>query len=422
MPPNDSRSLLQFAVTPRFEVFYALRVLGQEGEFASRWRRQTKRALPTSFQGIAKRVAPRPMMWPLLADSLRDATPGPTFSEMLETIASLDDATFQRAVMSGVFRSERVVDELITGHQSLRNAVEAETGKGIRLLGLMGLHPFHRSSVAVGAFTRIVSEPAKYRADLSNTLEIFWASAFSDDWKILEPRMKQRVVAMEETLRNSSLSAFSRDARFPVIFDDRKKIISTGHVAPMFRYRDLRDIHVIPSAFNDSQFWGAYADSSGSLRLYFPIFDPELLETATIRTGHPRTAVDTEAADPALIFRALGDTTRYAMACVLARSPRTSVGLAKEFGVSKATISHHVQVLRNAGLLQERVTDRGVVLSLDRQALEELARGATRAMFASDHPPVIKRSRHEPRKRKSASERKESESSSPGEQNELRIS
>ena len=423
MPPAASpRSLLQFAVTPRFEVFYGLRVLSQKGEFADRWRRQTERALPRSFRAIAKRVAPRPMMWPLLADSLRNAKPCPTFSEMLETIASLDDASFQRAVMSGVFRSERDVDELITGRQSLRDTVEAESGKGSRLLGLMGLHPFHRSSTAAGAFSRIVAEPAQYRADLSKTLEIFWASAFSDDWKILEPRMKRRVAVMEETLRNSSLSAFSRDVRLPVVFDDRKKIISTGHAAPMFRYRDLRDIHVIPSAFNDSQFWGAYADSSGSLRLYFPIFDPELLETATIRAEHPRAPVDTEAADPALIFRALGDTTRYAMACVLAQSPRTSVGLAKEFGVSKATISHHVQVLRNAGLLLEKVTDRGVVLTLDRHALEELASGATRAMFASDHPPVIKRSRREPRKRKSAGERKELESSSPGEQNELRIS
>jgi DNA-binding transcriptional ArsR family regulator len=355
------------------------------------------------------------MMWPLLADLLRDAKSGPTFSEMLETIASFDDATFQRAVMGGVFRSERIVDELIAGRQSLRDAVLAESGTGNRLLSLMGLYPFRQSSRAAGAFTRIVSDPANYRTDLSNALEIFWDSAFSDDWKALEPHMKRRVEAMEEALGNNPLSAFSRDLKLPVIFDDRKKIISAGDAAPMFRYRDLRDIYVIPSAFNDLRFWGAYADSAGSLRLYFPVFDPELLETATIRTEHPRIPVDTEGADPALIFRALGDTTRYAMACILARSPRTSVGLAKEFGVSKATISHHVQVLRNAGLLQEKVTERGVVLTLDRQAIEKLGTGATRAMFASDHPPVIKRSRHEPRTRKSAGERKESESSSPGE-------
>jgi ArsR family transcriptional regulator len=252
-----------------------------------------------------------------------------------------------------------------------------------------------------------VSEPAEYRADLSNTLEIFWTSAFKDDWKILEPGMKRRVEVIEDAHGNGSLSAFSRSAKLPVIFDDRKKIIKAGHGVVMSRYQDLRDIYVIPSAFNDSRFWGAYADSSGLLRLYFPIFDPQLL-TATIHVEQAPTPGDSEGADPALIFRALGDTTRYAMACVLARSPRTSVDLAKDFGVSKATISHHVQVLRSAGLLQEKVTARGVVLSLDRQALEKLGTGATRTMFAPDRAPVIKRSRHEPRKRKSASERTES--------------
>ena len=407
MPGDYPRLLLQFAVTPRFEVFYALRILGQQGRFADNWRRQTEGALPRSFRVLAKRIAPQPMMWPLLADLLRDAKPAPTFSEILETIASLDDATFQRALMSGVFRGERVVDELIAGSLSLRDAVETEKGQGNRLLGPMGLHPFHRSSAAARAFTRIVSEPAEYRADLSNTLEIFWTSAFQDDWKVLEPGMKQRVQVIEDAHGNRSLSAFSRSAKLPVIFDDRKKIIKAGHGAVMSRYQDLRDIYVIPSAFNDSRFWGAYADSSGLLRLYFPIFDPQLL-AAIIRAEQPSTPDDSEGADPALIFRALGDTTRYAMACVLARLPRTSVGLAKDFGVSKATISHHVQVLRSAGLLQEKVTARGVVLSLDRQALEKLGIGATRAMFASDRAPVIKRSRHEPRKRKSASERTES--------------
>ena len=105
-------------------------------------------------------------------------------------------------------------------------------------------------------------------------------------------------------------------------------------------------------------------------------------------------------ADPALVFRALGDTTRYAMARVLARGPRTSVELAKDFAVSKATISHHVQLLRQAGLLREESTEKGVALTLDRQALEELASEAAPAIFDSDKPLVIRRSRHENGKRK----------------------
>jgi len=85
---------------------------------------------------------------------------------------------------------------------------------------------------------------------------------------------------------------------------------------------------------------------------------------------------------------------------VLARGPRTSIELAKDFAVSKATISHHVQLLRQAGLLHEQGTDNGVALRLDRQALENLASEAAPAIFDSAQPLVIKRSRQENGKRK----------------------
>jgi ArsR family transcriptional regulator len=401
MPARESfRSLLHFAVTPRFEVFYALRALDERSKFAERWRSKTELALPAEFRAAAECVAPRPMMWALLADSLKDSKPDPTFPEMLETIRSLDDEAFQRAVLSGVFRSEGVVTDLIAGRQSLTDAVAAESEKSGALLRLIGLQPFKRSSAVAKAFTSIVSEPTEFRADLSNALETFWSSAFSDNWKGLEPRMKRRVEAMEDAIASTALSEFAASVKLPVIFDDEMRTVSTRRGEVMFRYQDLREIHVIPSAFNDSRLWGAYSDSSGSMRLYFPVFDAELLETASIRARRPLNEAVRQAADPALLFRALGDTTRYAMARVLARGPRTSVELAKDFAVSKATISHHVQLLRQAGLLREQVIDKGVALALDRVALEELAGEAAAAIFASDQPLVIRRSRHENGKRK----------------------
>lgn len=398
--PARYRSLLYFSVTPRFEIFYALRVLEERGSFANRWRSETAQKLPAEFKAAATRVAPRPMMWALLADSLRESKPNPTFPEILETIASLDDETFQRAVLSGVFRTESVVTDLITGRRSLGDVVAAESEKSRPLVGLLGLHPFKRSGAVAGAFTRIVSEPTEFRSDLSKTLEMFWNSAFRDDWRSLEPKMKRRVEAMEDAKATTPLHVFAAAANLPVIFDDWKRTVSSGRGTVLFRYRDLREVHVIPSAFNDSRLWGAYTDSSGSLRLYFPVFDDALLETANDHAPRSLERVVVRAADPALLFRALGDTTRYAMARVLARSPRTSVELAKDFAVSKATISHHVQVLRKAGLLRERATEKGVALAIDRDALEELAREAGPAIFASDQPLVIRRSRHEGGKRK----------------------
>jgi DNA-binding transcriptional ArsR family regulator len=398
--PARYRSLLHFSVTPRFEVFYALRALGERSSFANKWRGETARKLPAEFQAAATRVAPRPMMWALLADSLRESKPDPTFPEMLEAIASLDDETFQRAVLSGVFRKESVVTDLVAGRQSLGNVVASDSEKSRPLVGLLGLHPFKPSGAVASAFTRIITKPSEFRSDLSKAMEIFWSSAFSDDWRELEPRMKRRIEEMEEARATTPLHVFAASANLPVIFDDWKRTVSNGRGTVLFRYRDLREIHVIPSAFNDSRLWGAYTDTSGSLRLYFPVFDGGLLKTAGDHAPRSLERVVARTPDPALLFRALGDTTRYAMARVLARSPRTSVELAKDFAVSKATISHHVQVLRQAGLLRERPTEKGVALAIDRDALEELAREAGPAIFAPDQPVVIQRSRHEGGKRK----------------------
>ncbi len=407
-----SRSMLQFLVTPRFEIFYALRALDEGTDLTRDWKRVTKRLLPKNFSTAAGHVAPRPIMWPLLADTLRNGKPDLAFGEMIGVIESLDDQAFQRAILSGVFRRPGIVSDLIEGRQSLRDAVDAENERGNSLLTLIGLYPFQRSSGVTDAFSRIVSATAEYRADLSNVLTTFWDSAFSDSWKSLEPRMEQHVESMRHALRSSSLAAFARDVGLPVVFDDRKKIISTKRGEPLFPYQELRGIHVIPSAFNEARFWGAYTDAAGTCRLYFPVFNSELLETRTLHSEQVSTDSTMAAPDPALVFRALGDTTRYAMACVLARSPRTSVDLAKEFGVSKATISHHVQMLRSAGLLREQPTDRGIALALNRESLEHLSGSAMREMFGK--APIIRRSRHEATTRTRVTKRDETAQSSSG--------
>ncbi|HEU4878089.1 MAG TPA: metalloregulator ArsR/SmtB family transcription factor, partial [Gemmatimonadaceae bacterium] len=97
---------------------------------------------------------------------------------------------------------------------------------------------------------------------------------------------------------------------------------------------------------------------------------------------------------PAAVFKALGDTTRYAIATTLARTPMTSVELARIFNVSKPTISHHVQQLRAAHLLREEQGENGVVLSLDRRVLEKASSAAASEMFSEEGPDhVVKRSR-----------------------------
>jgi len=401
MPSRSSLdSSVTVQVTPRFDLFYSLRALDEGSEIFDDWRKTTEQALPRDFSSIARRVAPKPIMWPLLADCLRDTPSVATFDELIETIRSLDDRNFQRAVLSGVFRNPTVVDDLISTRRTLRETVEIDAKTNVGLLRILGLHPFRSTSAVAEAFTRIISNPAEYRSDLGSAIEVFWESTFAETWNALEAPMQRRASALQESLSRRSLPALAAETKLPVAFDHRARAVTTTRGVQIFSYGGIKEIHLMPSAFNDSRFWGAYKDHAGAVRLYFPVFDPGLLRKANYRGLKPTASDKGNSVDPALVFRALGDTTRYAMACILAKSPRTSIELAKDFGVSKATISHHVSMLRSAGLLHETPTDKGIALTLDRRALEDLSSKSARAMFSSANTPVVRRSRRDTIQRK----------------------
>lgn len=385
------KSLIRFVVTPRFEIFYALRALGVEGQATTEWARKVRRQLPADFRKDLAVVAPRPMLWALLADAIRDIKADPeTTPQLLDDINSLHHRDFQEAILGGVFRRAETVAALIAGEQSLAEAVRVESEVNSALLGLIGLHPFDLDGAVAATFNRLISDPASYRADLLRTLDVFWRSAFADTWELLEPRMQKTVEAMKGSLTTSNLSELGREYGLPVAFDDRKKLVTNHRGAALFPYETVRAIHITPSAFNDVRLWAAYKDGPGAVRLYFPVYDAGLLTP------------EREVGNAAAGFRALGDTTRYAMAGILARQPQTSVELAKVFGVSKPTISHHVRLLRAAGLLDERATENGVVLTLDRDVLEGISIAAAEEMFGEGDAPIIRRSRRESKGRDQA--------------------
>jgi ArsR family transcriptional regulator len=83
------------------------------------------------------------------------------------------------------------------------------------------------------------------------------------------------------------------------------------------------------------------------------------------------------------VFRALGDTTRYAIASILARTPTTSADLARSLKVSKPTITHHVHALRAAGLITETPSGGSTKLSLSRDTVAALSGAAVEQLFAS---------------------------------------
>ena len=383
---DDRRSLIHVVVSPRFEVFYALRALESGvGDSLHDWRRDTERRLPARLRTSLASIVPTPLMWPLLADALRETPPTVTFDGMIASLQRMDDRSFQSSVLGGVFKQPGTVEGLITGSSSLARTVATEAESQEKLLTLLGLFPFSRKSAVGATFDRIVTSPGAYRDDVVNVLESFWRSGFSETWQRLEPQLKDRAQEMRTSARDS-FAAFATEHKLPVTMDGEQLIAIRGTART--RVENPAGVYLMPSAFNTARLWASYGDARGRTRFFIPVLDPTLSLSGT------------SSVEPALVFRALGDTTRYAIASSIARAPMTSVELARAFGVSKPTISHHVNLLRSAGLLEETTTESGVVLALNRRGLERASMAAAREMFADgETSPVIWRSRRQKRSR-----------------------
>jgi DNA-binding transcriptional ArsR family regulator len=89
------------------------------------------------------------------------------------------------------------------------------------------------------------------------------------------------------------------------------------------------------------------------------------------------------------VFKALADPLRLRLVGSIADGERCNAELAAELGVTPATVSHHLKVLREAGLLRERREAPFIYVELDQEALRRAVmavadRKRTRTLTAGD--------------------------------------
>jgi len=77
-----------------------------------------------------------------------------------------------------------------------------------------------------------------------------------------------------------------------------------------------------------------------------------------------------------LLFKALADETRVQIALALSREELCVCDVAALMGVTEATASHHLRLLRNMGLARFRKQGRMVFYTLDDQHVVSLVRQA----------------------------------------------
>jgi ArsR family transcriptional regulator len=384
--PRSATVPIEFVITPRFEVFYALYALSNSAKTPlDRWKERALPRLPRNFERVAKRVAPVPLFWPLLADALQ-RTPGEmTFEEILSSVREMPAEELKANILSGIFHDPATVQALVTRKKSLKQVLASDTIPGGELLTHFGLKPYSAESHATRAMVRLLSDPTSFRDELGLVLQSFWQTGFKRDWSALEPVLRAESFHLKDLHEDSSLADLTRELGLPITVDENAGELRPK-AGPAIKFDGIDRLYVIPSAFNTRRWWAKYETRAQRFSLYFPIAreaaspdrivedDWQAQETSR-QSQHPMNAES--------VFRALGDTTRYAIASVLARTPTTSAELARSLKVSKPTITHHVQALRAAGLIEEE-PDRGSTrLSLNRDTVAALSNVAMEQLFSS---------------------------------------
>jgi DNA-binding transcriptional ArsR family regulator len=289
------------------------------------------------------------------------------------------------SILSGIFHDPATVQSLVTGKKSLKQVLASDTIPGGELLTHFGLKPYSAESHATRAMVRLLSDPTSFRDELGLVLQSFWQTGFKRDWSALEPVLRAESFHLKDLHEDSSLADLTRELGLPIAVDENAEELRPK-AGPAIKFDRVDRLYVIPSAFNTRRWWAKYETRAQRFSLYFPIAreaaspdriveDDWQAEETSRQSQHPMNAES--------VFRALGDTTRYAIASVLARTPTTSAELARSLKVSKPTITHHVQALRAAGLIEEE-PDRGSTrLSLNRDTVAALSNVAVEQLFSS---------------------------------------
>lgn len=71
-------------------------------------------------------------------------------------------------------------------------------------------------------------------------------------------------------------------------------------------------------------------------------------------------------------FKALSDKTRREILLLLRDRDRTAGDISAQFDMTQATVSHHLSVLKDAGLVSDRREGKTIVYELNTSVLEEV--------------------------------------------------
>lgn len=380
-----------FAVSLHYELFFAMQTLTDpQARIHSGWKSGAMAQSPASFQSRLKAAGSSPFLWPCIADCIQGEERCYEWKGLLRGLREIPILAFQERLLLGILHDESIVQSILSGHRSIQEAVSQVATSRRQWLAFIGLYPYDKTAPLATALQALLRDPGAFRKQIVALVTDFWESTFRTTWKDLRSQLEHSCRERERLFHSCSLQEFAQETLLRVEVNERAGFLKAVRGGFRLRLKNIESAYFFPSAFNDQRHWTCYG-TAGKMTACFPYFDPSLsLDFA----GRSATVVlATPEPDPALILSALGDHTRFAIASMLARDTISSADLARSLGLTPATVSHHIHVLREAGLLQELREGATVCLSLNRAILEQLSQLLINRLFHTDEQLQLRKTR-----------------------------
>lgn len=201
-----------------------------------------------------------------------------------------------------------------------------------------------------------------------------------------DPAFRKRYVAVLRGIWSDAEPEWEAEGRPAVTAEAKKWTRALDDGAP---YRQLLQVQHIWPPRPETDVFADAAATEGNLfvtpswfggKIHVLEFDGVVYVGRGIRLGEP--SFKEVAVEVSSRIKALADPTRLAILLRLARDPGSVTQLARQFNLSQPTVSAHVQVLREAGLLEEKTVGRTAQLSASEEAL--------RSMFANTEEMLVR--------------------------------
>lgn len=360
-----------FVASLRVEIFFAIEtLLDPSSRIHDEWKQPAIQKLPETFFSVANESGFSSNIWASISDALQTQPLDLNISSIISKIENQPLEEFQRNILHGLLHFDNVVDMLLNKGYGLEEALNKIPKTKREWLSFVDVYPFKKNAPMIKALNFLLESPLDFRNLVIDLISTFWKLVFKDTWSELLPKLNSSLKVKSRLFASSDLGEFTKHALIRIEVDEKKKVIKALRGGFRLPLDLMRTCTFIPSAFNDKRYWTCFKSSDGTYTIYFPYFEPSISLDSEIADSLSYAEPEL---DPALIFKALGDHTRYQIISLIAEFPLSSVQLSQKLSISKATVSHHVHILREAGLLTERYSSGSVILSLKREVVENLS-------------------------------------------------